>query len=356
MAGETLYEILGVDPKSSHEQIEKAYKEAEEKYGPDDTGEASDKEKWESIELAKEVLLDPKERVLYDEGLKNIEKAKGSYKEVQDSMKAELPEVEEDIKDAKKMNDSLEQVHKVQQNFRKKADTLKYNIEDLDLENQTRASSRALKRKAETDLAHFKRWDEDAKKFADRVNGSIEDHAKVLVKNKELSAEFGKKASSKARKLFEEMETRQKKDTEKAKAMVQGAEGVAKNVTGTAKDVAGKATEESEKAKREMANMMKKIQAWSGLKRYYNKGKEGYQIISRGAKKYKAQTGLELKKKYRKVVRRHPGVDKAITDVKKVINKVLTRIRSGVSETKGKFTDRFGKGRKREGPSITLPG
>src|ERR1043165_6482104 len=59
------YAILGIDPKSNNDVIQKAYAAMVAKYKPRG-GETPDRDKFEAVSLAYEVLLDPSARASFD--------------------------------------------------------------------------------------------------------------------------------------------------------------------------------------------------------------------------------------------------------------------------------------------------
>jgi DnaJ family protein A protein 2 len=66
------YELLGVDPKASMDDIKKSFRTLALKHHPDRGG---DKEKFQELQMAYEVLIDKEKRDIYDkhgaEGLKD---------------------------------------------------------------------------------------------------------------------------------------------------------------------------------------------------------------------------------------------------------------------------------------------
>ncbi|KAJ2722200.1 Type I HSP40 co-chaperone [Coemansia sp. Benny D115] len=68
MAVETkLYDVLGVSPSASEQEIKKAYRKLALKYHPDKNPDASIREKFSEISNAYEVLSDSEKRALYDQ-------------------------------------------------------------------------------------------------------------------------------------------------------------------------------------------------------------------------------------------------------------------------------------------------
>lgn len=69
--GKTLYELLGVDPKASADEVQKAVRAGLHKFHPDrNGGDEIAKQKYQVINNAKEVLTDADRRKLYDAMLK----------------------------------------------------------------------------------------------------------------------------------------------------------------------------------------------------------------------------------------------------------------------------------------------
>ncbi len=68
MIKKDLYEILGVSPDASEEEIKKAYRRLARKYHPDlHPGDKKAEEKFKEISEAYEILSDPKKRAEYDQ-------------------------------------------------------------------------------------------------------------------------------------------------------------------------------------------------------------------------------------------------------------------------------------------------
>jgi len=70
-----LYDFLGVSKEATDAQIKKSYFEKARIYHPDKGG---DPEKFKEIQLAKEVLSDPKKREIYDKyGVEGLQEGGG---------------------------------------------------------------------------------------------------------------------------------------------------------------------------------------------------------------------------------------------------------------------------------------
>src|ERR1700728_2003539 len=70
------YAVLGIDPKSDPETIQRAYAELAEKYSNSTT---RNPETYEALKLAYEVLSDPEQRSLFDK-VKGVGEKQGSPK------------------------------------------------------------------------------------------------------------------------------------------------------------------------------------------------------------------------------------------------------------------------------------
>jgi curved DNA-binding protein CbpA len=60
------YVVLGIDPKSDSETIQRAYSELAQKYHPNNNFGTGNPEKFEAVNLAYEVLCDPEQRGIFD--------------------------------------------------------------------------------------------------------------------------------------------------------------------------------------------------------------------------------------------------------------------------------------------------
>jgi len=79
---EGLYNLLGVDKNATEREIKKAYKKAALKHHPDRGGDA---EQFKEVEKAKQILLDPQKRKLYDRyGEKGVERGGGGRGDIFD--------------------------------------------------------------------------------------------------------------------------------------------------------------------------------------------------------------------------------------------------------------------------------
>lgn len=75
-AGRTFYQMLQVDPEADPEVIEAAFKRLAFKYHPDRSREPDAAARMREIIEAREVLIDPRKRALYDASLGIVRKPK----------------------------------------------------------------------------------------------------------------------------------------------------------------------------------------------------------------------------------------------------------------------------------------
>ncbi len=68
MGDRSLYEVLGVAPSATQDEIKKAYRKLARKHHPDvNPGDAEAEERFKEVSAANDVLSDPESRALYDE-------------------------------------------------------------------------------------------------------------------------------------------------------------------------------------------------------------------------------------------------------------------------------------------------
>ena len=68
---ENLYNILGVSPTATTEEIRKAYRSLAMRHHPDRSTHAGAEARFNAIKTAYELLSDSKQRAAYDQGLNN---------------------------------------------------------------------------------------------------------------------------------------------------------------------------------------------------------------------------------------------------------------------------------------------
>ena len=68
---ENLYNILGVSPSATTEEIKKAYRSLAMRHHPDRNTHPGAEIRFNAIKTAYELLSDPKKRVEYNQGLNN---------------------------------------------------------------------------------------------------------------------------------------------------------------------------------------------------------------------------------------------------------------------------------------------
>jgi molecular chaperone DnaJ len=68
---ENLYNILGVAPNATTEEIKKAYRSLAMRHHPDRNQDASSEVRFNAIKTAYELLSDPKKRAEYNQSLNN---------------------------------------------------------------------------------------------------------------------------------------------------------------------------------------------------------------------------------------------------------------------------------------------
>src|SRR5208282_2796023 len=69
MAAQTLYEVLGVKPDASAEEIRKVYRQLAKQFHPDlNPGKPAAEERFKAVSAAYDLLSDPEKRARYDRG------------------------------------------------------------------------------------------------------------------------------------------------------------------------------------------------------------------------------------------------------------------------------------------------
>lgn len=68
---ENLYNILGVSPTATAEEIKKAYRSLAMRHHPDRNSHSSSEIRFNAIKTAYELLSDPKKRAAYNQSLNN---------------------------------------------------------------------------------------------------------------------------------------------------------------------------------------------------------------------------------------------------------------------------------------------
>jgi curved DNA-binding protein CbpA len=68
---ENLYNILGVAPTATHEEIKKAYRSLAMRHHPDRSTHSNSEIRFNAIKTAYELLSDPKQRAEYNQSLNN---------------------------------------------------------------------------------------------------------------------------------------------------------------------------------------------------------------------------------------------------------------------------------------------
>lgn len=84
---DSYYELLGIDPDASDEEIETAYREKVKQVHPDKSDRSDAREQFMRVRKAREVLLDPKERARYDRQTHNTTQQGHQYQQQQHKQK-----------------------------------------------------------------------------------------------------------------------------------------------------------------------------------------------------------------------------------------------------------------------------
>jgi hypothetical protein len=80
---DSYYELLGIDPDASNEEIETAYREKVKQVHPDKSDRSDAREQFMRVRKAREVLLDPKARARYDRQTRNTAQQGYQYQQQQ---------------------------------------------------------------------------------------------------------------------------------------------------------------------------------------------------------------------------------------------------------------------------------
>lgn len=111
MEGTTYYEILGISPKSTREEIRAAYHKLIKTVHPDKDKSKNDRSQVyvKNLNKAYEVLKNPQKRREYDNSIKNVKKSDSDFKMMKDEARAFFKTLEVSEEELQKLKEKAKQ-------------------------------------------------------------------------------------------------------------------------------------------------------------------------------------------------------------------------------------------------------